>query len=253
LTARRADPLIAVGAGRLSTMTFRRILVAPIALVCVLSACSEVQHSIVTTTTPPSTSTTTTVAATTSTSSTTTSTTSTTTSTSTTTTVPAVKGLTLSHSGIGDASFGADADGVVTYVNSVLGQPTSDSGWVDPTSTGKTCSGTEVRFVVWRDLSLYFTDQSSYVKGLRHFASYTYGPAFGATIDPNGLVTDNGVGVGSTVAALKKAYPGVAIAGSNPTTPTARFSIQVGLVGTLSGTHPTDLITSFVGGQACSG
>jgi len=233
-------------------MTFRRILVAPIALVCVLSACSEVQHSIVTTTTPPSTSTTTTVAATTSTSSTT-STTSTTTSTTTTTTVPAVKGLTLSHLGLGDASFGADADGVVTYVDSVLGQPTSDSGWVDPASTGKTCTGTEVRFVVWRDLSLFFTDQSSYVKGLRHFASYTYGPAFGATIDPNGLVTDSGVGVGSTVAAMKKAYPAAAVAGPSSTHPTARFSIQVGLVGTLSGTHSTDVITSFVGGQACSG
>jgi hypothetical protein len=232
-------------------MTFRRVLVAPIALMCVLSACSEVQHSIVTTTTPASTSTTTTMPASTSTSSTTTSTTSTTTTT-TTTTMPAVKGLTLSHIGLGDALFGADADGVVTYVNSVLGAPTSDSGWVDPASTGKTCTGTEVRFVVWRDLSLFFTDESGYVKGLRHFASYAYGPAFGATIDPYGVTTDVGIGVGSTVKALKTAYPQVGIVGPSASNPSARFSIRNGLVGTLNGTKATSVITSFVGGRACS-
>jgi len=158
----------------------------------------------------------------------------------------------LSYNGIGDAVFGADPNGVITYVSSVLGTPTSDSGWVDPKSTGAKCSGTEVRFVVWRDLSLYFTDQSGYVKGLRHFASFGYGPAFGAHIDPFGLATDAGVGVGSTVDALRKAYPSVGIVGPTHDNPTSRFSIRHGLVGLLSGTRATDVITTFVGGEACS-
>ncbi len=156
-------------------------------------------------------------------------------------------GLGLSASGLGDALFGADADGVIDYVNSILGIPTTDSGWVDPSAIGAACPGTEVRFVDWSDLSLFFTDDGS---GVRHFASFTYGPAFAAAIAPFGLVTDAGVGVGSTVAALRTAYP---IAGVFPEDGFngPGFEIETGLYGFLTGTADTDTIISFVGGFGC--
>jgi hypothetical protein len=221
-----------------------------------IAACSEEQHSTpqptaaVTTASPSTTavpSTSTTSAATT----TTTSTTSTT-STTTTTTIPAVKGLALSDAGLGDALFGAEADGVVTYVNSVLGAPTSDSGWVDPGSTGLKCTGTQARFVTWRDLALFFTDQSNFGSKLQHFASYTYGPAFGPTIDPYGLATVDKIGVGSTLDQLRFTYPSVRIVGASATNPTPHFYIGKYLSGSLSSTKSSGLVTVVVGGTPCS-
>ena len=94
------------------------------------------------------------------------------------TTVPAGAALVLRTNGVGDAAFGADADEVVAYVNSILGAPTADSGWADPFSTFGVCPGTEVRGVTWGDLTLLFSDESVVASGRRHFFTYSYGPAF---------------------------------------------------------------------------
>lgn len=222
-----------------------------VCMAAVLAAgCSDESSSSGSTTTSVATTTTTTIAATTTTEAATTTTqSSTTTSTpaSTTTTIKPVLGLQLSPTGLGDALFGADADGVVDYVNSILGIPTTDSGWIDPDATGTACPGHEVRFVDWKDLSLFFTDDGS---GVRHFASFTYGPAFGSTIAPYGLATDAGVGVGSTVASLRAAYPAVVVNPDDGFTGPS-FQIEDGLYGFLTGTDDTDTIISFVGGFGC--
>jgi len=97
-----------------------------------------------------------------------------------------VVGLELSADGLGQASFGAGADGVLAYVQAILGEPTADSGWVDAHSTGEACPGTEVRKITWNDLILTFGDSSPYAEGIQHFSGYTYGPAFGPQIDPYG-------------------------------------------------------------------
>ncbi len=222
-------------------------------LVCVMvlvaAGCSDESSSATTTTV---TTTSTTIAATTtSVAPTTTSTTSTTTSTTmppvTTTTIAKVKGLPLSASGLGDALFDADADGVVDYVNSILGIPTTDSGWVDATANGIGCPGTEIRFVDWNDLSLFFTDD---LTAIRHFAAYTYGPAFGADISPYGLATVAGISVGSSVAELRAAYPAVNIAPEDEFSGPS-FEIEAGLRGVLTGTDDADAVLSFVGGFGC--
>jgi hypothetical protein len=151
---------------------------------------------------------------------------------------------------LGDALFGADADGVVDYVSSILGKATNDSGWTDPVAIGAPCPGTEIRFVDWNDLSLFFTDNSPAATGLRHFAGYTYGPAFAATINPYGLATTLAVGVGATVAALRAAYPGALVnPGDDISGPS--FYIEDGLTGFLTGAADTDTIISFVGGYGC--
>lgn len=234
----------------------RRILVALTvgALALAVGACSDESSSDDTsTTTSSSTSTSTTVAETTTSSSSTTST-STSTSTSTTsstTTIPAVKGLDLSAQGLGDALFGADADSVIDYVRTIVGPSTNDSGWVDPIEIGAACPGTQVRFVDWNDLSLFFTDESPAASGLRHFAAYTYGPALdGTTIRPFGLTTDAGVGIGATVEFLKATYPKALV---NPEDEISgpSFFIEDGLSGFLTGATNADTIISFVGGFGC--
>ena len=52
--------------------------------------------------------------------------------------------LVLRANGLGDAVFGADPDGVIAYVTSIIGPSTVDTGWVDPLSVGA-CPGTEFR------------------------------------------------------------------------------------------------------------
>lgn len=238
-------------------MTPRRILVSTLCAAAVFAAgCSDETSSSGTTTTVAATTATTTAttlaattttAAPTTTSSTTSTSTSTTVAATTTSTIAPVRGLPLSAAGLGDALFDADADGVVDYVSSILGIPTTDSGWIDPTTTGAACPGTEIRFVDWKDLSLFFTDDGTSV---RHFASYTYGPAFAATIAPYGLATDAGVGVGSTVAQLRAAYPTANVFPEDGFNGPG-FQIQDGLYGFLTGTADTDTIMSFVGGFGC--
>lgn len=152
--------------------------------------------------------------------------------------------------GLGGESFGAQAAGVVAYVQSILGSPTHDTGWIDPLASGAACSGTEVRFVTWRDLSLFFTDESVFASGLRHFAAFTYGPPSGPFVDPFGLVIDGGVSVGDSVEQLLTIYPAVVINDASQLGP-ASFHIEDGLMGFLTGTSASDTITTFLGGFGC--
>lgn len=203
-----------------------------------------------TSTTAPAATTTTTIPVTTAApTSTTSSTTTSTSSTTTSTTLAPGAELILRPNGLGDAAFGADPDGVIAYVKSIIGAPTVDTGWVDPLSVGA-CPGTEFRQVTWGDLILEFTDQSGVTSGRRHFFAYQYGPTFGAQISPAGLKTDAGIGVGSTVAELTATYPGVVI---NPGDEFGgpNFFINDGLAGFLTGVNPTDTVKSILGGQGC--
>ena len=205
----------------------------------------------VTTSSLPPVATTTTTPVTTAASTTSTSSTTSTTSTSTTsTTVAPGAELVLRNNGLGDAAFGADPEGVIAYVSSIIGNPTVDTGWVDPLSVGA-CPGTELRQVFWGDLTLQFSDESSVTSGRRHFFSYVYGPSFvEGQIAPAGLKTDAGIGVGSTVAELTATYPSAVI---NPGDDFGgpNFFVNDGLAGFLTGVTPTDTVTSVLGGQGC--
>jgi hypothetical protein len=167
----------------------------------------------------------------------------------TTTSVPLAASLLLSDSGLGDALFGADPGEVVTYLTAILGAPTADSGWADPTSSFGVCPGTEVRGVTWADLTVLFSDSSSVMSGRRHFFNYLYGPAFGATVQPEGMRTVGGVGVGSTVADLLAAYPEAQVYPEDLYGP--YFVINENLTGFLTGTSSDDTILSFIGGIGC--
>ena len=247
-------------------MTMTRRLAVPslvVALLLAATACSdeETTASTTTSTSPGSASTTSTTTAegavTTSTAAATSSTDASTSTVATTaappaptTTVLVVDGMVVSEFGLGEADFGTDADGVVDYLTAILGAATADTGWTDQETLGVACPGTEVRFVTWNDLSIFLTDDSLVESGRRHFASFTYGPPFGPSINPAGLVTREGLGVGATLDELVGAYPeGAYSPGDEIFGPT--FLIEDGLFVHMQDDSGVVTAIAYVGGFGC--
>jgi hypothetical protein len=196
-----------------------------------------------------SSTTTSTTSTTTSTTSTTSTTTSTTVAPSTTVADPAVAELLLSGDGIGTAGFGADPDGVVQYLNSYLGPPSNDTGWIDPLSIGL-CAGTELRQVSWGVLTLLFGDVSEVVQGRRHFFGYAYGDQGEIGAAPVGLETTRGVAIGSRVVDVRAAYPAATINPEDDFTPPF-FFVNDSLRGFLTGVTDDATVTAILGGGDC--
>ena len=164
----------------------------------------------------------------------------------TTTTAPAGARLSLLPDGIGDARFGAVPDDVTAFISGILGTPTKDTGWVDAAS--RTCQGSQVRFVSWGDLTLQFGDESNIATERQHFYYWTFGPPSGTSISPAGLMTPERIGIGSTVAQLRAAYPAAQfIEGDDLNTP--RAILPSGVVAYLTDTSDAGAITVMNGGQ----
>jgi hypothetical protein len=165
------------------------------------------------------------------------------------TTPPAGADFSLQTDGLGAVSFGADPDGVVTFVTSFLGDASADTGWVDPFTIGA-CGGTQLRQVTWGDLQLEFGDVSVITEGRPHFYAYYYGKEGASTASPAGLETDEGISVGSSVAQLLQAYPGVQLRSGNEFVNDS-FFINDNLTGRLSGLADPDLVQMVIGGIPC--
>lgn len=175
--------------------------------------------------------------------------TSTTTSGTVVTTLPA-DSIDLRADGLGDAIFAAEPEGVIAYLSSVLGTPTSDTGWVS--APERTCPGTEVRSLSWGDLAVLFGDQSTVSTDRRHFFEWSYGPAAGEVITPLGMATSApaSIGVGSTVVQLRAAYPTATLfAGDELVGPSAL--ITEGLFAFVTNTGSSGVVTALVGGFGC--
>jgi hypothetical protein len=248
-------------------MTSSRALVSGLLAVALLAtgACSEETTSSTATTDTDVTADPTTTAAdttTTSTSSTTTTTTlaptttvaATTTSSSSTTTTTisrAQEELVLQPDGIGQAKFGADPDGIVEYMSSILGSPSADTGWIDP-FTFALCPGNEVRRVEWGVLSLLFSDDSTVASGRRHFFAWEYGLAGQIGDEPQGLATAGGTTLGTRVVDLRAEFPEVAVnAGEDDGSFLPNFYVSDDFRGLLTGATDEDLVTVMFGGLGC--
>lgn len=192
---------------------------------------------VATTSVPTSTSSTTSVAST-----------STTTSTTTTTVVEGAE-LFLRSDGLGSVRFGVEPEGVIDYVASLLGDPDSDTGYIDSFSEFGTCPGTEVRGVRWGDLALLFGDESDFDSGRRHFYQWQYGPQTRTPLRPNGPLTDGGIGLGSTVADVRAVYPDVVIFDDEIFGP--GFELEPLLWGTLTDDVDSGRVIALVGGTPC--
>jgi len=242
-------------------MTPRRAALALVPVALLLAACSESSKSSSDTVgetladVSTSTSTTEPELTTTSTTPSTTTTIPPTTAATTTTTPPTteplpVRELLLSDQGVGAATFGADPDGVIEYVSSLLGAPTGDTGWIDP-FTFALCPGNEVRRVEWGVLSLLFSDDTPVSSGRRHFFAYEYGLDGQIGEEPQGLRTQGGTGRGSRVVDLRAEFPQVSVnAGEEGLFPSS-FYVSDNFRGLLTGVNDDDLVTVIFGGYGC--
>jgi hypothetical protein len=162
-------------------------------------------------------------------------------------------GVILAADGVGVAAFGDEPDAAVAAVTAILGEPTQDSGWVEP-FTISACPGTEYRRVSWGAFSLQFSDQSSKADGRRHLFGYEYGEVGRTDATPAGIVTAEGIGVGSTVAELKSAYPGVSVVAGEEGLSSSSFEVsENGLAGLLTDATDQGIVILVVGGDFCGG
>lgn len=185
-----------------------------------------------------------------------------TTSTTTTTTVPptttippplGVDELVLTPTALGQAQMGTDPDQVVSYVSAILGSPTSDTGWVTPESF-VACEGTTVRRVEWGALGVMFGDESAVASGRTHLMSYSYGLVGRLDAEPQGLLTAEGLGLGSSVDQLLTAYPDALIDEGDPDVDIPpSFYVSDEWRGLLSGAEPDDLVLVVLAGPGCEG
>lgn len=160
-------------------------------------------------------------------------------------------GFVLGADGLGAVRFGADPEQTITFVNSVLGPPTLDTGWLDPFEIGP-CGGDRIRQVSWNQLQLEFGDVSDIVQGRDHFYAFFYGIEGSSTPQPAGLQTAEKIGAGSTVTELLAAYPGILLLqGDDFIGPS--FTINDNLAGRMSGVTNDDVVEAVIGGRPCDG
>ena len=114
----------------------------------------------------------------------------------------------LSRAGLEPVAYlGGDAETVIAAVTQILGAPDEDTGWVGGFHAG--CPPPETRLLRWAGLLLYFSTGRTYYwgEGHPHFFSYNFSP------EPSeaelALTTAAGIGPGSTVDDLRRAYPTV--------------------------------------------
>jgi hypothetical protein len=112
--------------------------------------------------------------------------------------------LILNPTGIGDITFGNDADETVAQLSLVLGNPTEDTGW---TPSFETCPGTEARVVRWTSLQAFFSNGATEwaPEGTRHFFHYSQSVLAGGGVLIE-LTTSKGIGIRSTLGELAAAY-----------------------------------------------
>ena len=163
----------------------------------------------------------------------------------------------LGADGLGAVPFGVDPDAAVAATAELLlMDPDEDSGWIDPFSEIGTCPGTEIRAVEFGDLTLLFTDAETQFEraGTRHFFSYRYRTG---NRGPLGLVTAEGIGLGSRLEELQTAYGDHLVlltddlTAGGPryeVTPDPPFGLLSGFVG---GTGPEEPVLAIDGGFGC--
>lgn len=163
----------------------------------------------------------------------------------------AIQELVLTGEGLGSAVFGADPEGVIDYVSSILGGNTADTGWVAPDSFA-VCDGTIARRVDWGTLSLLFTDLSPIANGRRHFIGYEYGRVGEIGDEPVGLRTPGGITLGSRVVDLLAEFPDAAVnTGDAQVGIPDNFYVSNVFYGLLTGTTAEDYVTVLFGGYGC--
>jgi hypothetical protein len=172
------------------------------------------------------------------------------TTTSTTTTIPAPT-FGFYTDGFGIVGFGATPDEVIAALDPLFGPPGIDSGWMNE----PLCPGPEFRFFQYSDVLfdfrvLFTTGALFRDDGVGHFFTFNYQGDTPVPVTPPHLT------VGTTVAELEALHPGV-VYQENPFLNGVMDYVVAGngeneqLYGQLTGTSPSDTVTSVQGGIGC--
>ncbi|MDJ0663857.1 MAG: hypothetical protein QNJ75_04805 [Acidimicrobiia bacterium] len=182
----------------------------------------------------------------------------TTSSTTTTTEDAPLATVALTDSGLGDVLFGLDPETVVANLTARFGAPDLDSGWIPATpNLFGTCPGETMRAIGWGSLVTIFVDDGQSDLG-GWFYTYTYGYDYAENIggvDPRGLglQTDDGIGLGTTVADLRSVWgEGLVIDGDEDIDFWTFTAGPFGFKGLLSGPGDDELVTLLEPVESCS-
>lgn len=169
-----------------------------------------------------------------------------------TTEPPPLAGLVLRDAGLGPSEFGDDPDEVVARIADILGSPTVDTGWVASDSVAL-CPGDDYRSVEWGVLRLSFGDVSAFGVDRRHFTGWDYGIEGRLGEEPEGLISVNGVGLGTRVDELRDAYPAVEVFDGEEGLFPPAYYVNQHFQGFLTGIEDGDVVTVMFGGERCGG
>ena len=157
----------------------------------------------------------------------------------------------LRSDGLGVTAFGDMPEYTIAALRAELGRPSRDVTEPAFSSFG-TCPGTSLRAVEWGGPAVLITDGATAygIEDGPHFFAYSY-----RADESLGLVTQEGIGLGSTVGDLRAAFgAGVRV---NPEQDLLGASFEVGpygpggLYGLLDGTADTNTVTQVAAGQPC--
>jgi hypothetical protein len=122
----------------------------------------------------------------------------------------------LAADGFGILTFGDDAERVIQRLQSILGDPTEDSGWATGDAGGRTCLGSN-RHLSWliqpadegdQDPAILYVHFGEDDAGAQTFAEYAYVSLDPQAVDAGAmdLSTTAGVTIGRTIAEFVAAY-----------------------------------------------
>jgi hypothetical protein len=157
--------------------------------------------------------------------------------------------LVLAADGLGDLQLGVGPDVAVADISALFGEPDHDSAWIpsQPNIYGS-CPGETMRAIGWGSLVAIFIDDGEGDLG-GWFFTYTYGYDYSENtggVDPRdlGLTTAEGIGLGSTVASLRTAFPDGLTVGGDEELDVWYFTAETaGLRGLLTGASETATVT----------
>ncbi len=164
---------------------------------------------------------------------------------------PANSELTFTTTSFGGVKLGASADAAIAELTRSLGPPTNDTGWFDEQQG---CDiGAQLRELTWPNLFLSLSSGPSslgpagekHVLAISHFADSESEPRY---------LTDRGIGIESSVADLRKAYPSAVVLESEIEGPVfATDDVTAGRVitGALSGLDDAATVQSIRIGDIC--
>jgi hypothetical protein len=145
--------------------------------------------------------------------------------------------------------FGDEAELTIARIRLLIGLPNADTGW----KRDDRCEGSATRRVLWGDLELVF------VKGAAGTgdASFTFQQWYVSTPgkSPFGVLTEEHVGIGTTVADLKRAYPSLRLAQPSPGDPAGLFTTKSDggdlIEGVTTNTSQSGVVAQMWAGFAC--